>query len=231
MSDRAGDGVTWPLLATLTEDERREVLGLARHRHFARNEVLCHAGDPADSLHLVARGRLSVRVSLDSGDTAMINVLGPGAYFGELALLSSTGRRTATITALEDAETLVIGTAAFHRLREQKQSFERTLSTLLGHRVDELSQRLLESMYVGLDRRLCRRLLELGVVYADGSDGGVVAVPFTQTQLADLVGGTRPSVNQALQRLVDQGVVSLSRGRVELLDVEKLRARAGSGVG
>lgn len=231
MSDRTGDGVTWPLLATLGDSERREVLGLARRRHFTRNEVLCHAGDPADSLHLVERGRLSVRVSLDSGDTAMINVLGPGAFFGELALLNGTGRRTATITALEDATTLVIGTAAFHRLREQHPAFERTLSTLLGHRVDELSQRLLESMYVGLDRRLCRRLLELCAQYADGQDSAAVAVPLTQAQLADLVGGTRPSVNQALQRLVDQGVVALSRGRVEVRDVAKLRARAGSGVG
>jgi len=228
VNERPRENVSWPLLATLTEDERREVLALARRRRFARNEVLCHEGDPADSLHLVARGRLSVRVSLDSGDSAMINVLGPGAYFGELALLSSNGRRTATISALEGAETLVIDTAAFQRLRARNPAFERTISALLGHRVEELSRRLLESMYLGLDRRLSQRLLELRAEYANGDDSATVAVPLTQTQLADLVGGTRPSVNQALQRLVDQGVVSVSRGRVEVLDVRKLRAKAGS---
>ena len=91
----------WPLLASLSEDEQREFVALARRRQFAKNEVVCHAGDPADSLHLVTSGRLSVRVSLPSGDTAMINVLRPGSYFGELALLREDNHRTATITALE----------------------------------------------------------------------------------------------------------------------------------
>ena len=48
----------------------------------------------------------------------------------------------------------------------------------------------------------------------------------TQDQLSDLVGGTRPTVNQVLQRLVEQGVVELGRGRVVLLDVQTLRRKA-----
>ena len=59
---------------------------------------------------------------------------------------------------------------------------------LLGNRIDELSQRLLESMYVGLDRRLYRRLDELWATYGDSD--GPVAIPLTQSQLADLAGGT-----------------------------------------
>jgi CRP-like cAMP-binding protein len=218
----------WPLLASLPEPERREFLELARRRRFARQEVVCHAGDPADSLHLIVAGRLSVRVSLPSGDTAMINVLGPGDFWGELALLSPDGHRTATITALEPAETLVVNGAAFQNLRRSRPTVERTLSTLLAHRVDELSQRLLETMYVGLDRRLYRRLLDLCGQYGAAKEpGAAVVIPLTQSQLADLTGGTRPSVNQALQRLVDQGIVALSRGRVEVLDVARLEAKSG----
>src|SRR5215210_5178633 len=110
----------WPLLATLSESERREFLALGRRRTFARQEVVCHAGDPADALHLVTGGRLSVRVSLPTGDTAMINVLGPGSYFGELALLRPDGHRTATITALEATQTLAVTASAFHKLREAR---------------------------------------------------------------------------------------------------------------
>ena len=215
----------WPLLASLGEAERSALLAVARRRTFTRDEVLCHAGDPADSLHLVSTGRLAVRVSLASGDAAMINILKPGDYFGELALLLPAGHRTATIVALEPAETLVITASAFQRLTETTPSVGRALATLLGHRVDDLSQRLLESMYVGLDRRLHRRLLELGRDYADAS--GAAVIPLTQRQLADLVGGTRPSVNAALQRLVDQGIVAVSRGKVEILDMDGLEAKAG----
>ncbi len=215
----------WPLLASLSEDERREFLALGRRRQFGKGDIVCHAGDPADSLHLVTSGRLSVQVSLSSGDSAMINVLTPGTYFGELALLRPDNHRTATITALEPTETLAINAAAFQRLCETRPAVERTLAALLGHRVDELSQRLLESMYVGLDRRLYRRLDELCTAYDEG--GGPVVIPLTQSQLAELTGGTRPTVNQILQKLSDQGVVEVSRGKVVVLDHARLRAKCG----
>lgn len=215
----------WPLLATLSETERREFLALGRRRSFARQEVVCHAGDPADALHLVTQGRLSVRVSLPTGDTAMINVLGPGSYFGELALLRPDGHRTATITALEATSTLAVTASAFHKLRESRPAVERTLTALLASRIDELSQQLLEVMYVGLDRRLYRRLLELCRIYSTGA--GPVLIPLTQSQLADLTGGTRPTVNQSLQKLVDQGILAVSRGKVEVLDLVRLQGKAG----
>ena len=218
-------GVPWSLLTSLDEVERREFLALARRRTFERRDVLCHAGEQADSLHLVEHGRLGVQVSLPSGASAMINVLGPGDYFGELALLSHGGLRTATISALEVSTTLVVTASAFRRLRESRPSVERTLTGLLSARVDELSHRLIEAMYVGLDGRLLRRLVELCETYGRGQ--ARVVVPLTQSQLADLTGGTRPTVNQVLQRLVDEGLVVIARGRVEVLDVPGLRRRAG----
>lgn len=106
------------MLSALDDAERRELIGVARSRTFAKGEVVCHEGDPADSVHLVAEGRLSVRVSLPSGDAAMVNLLGPGDCFGEVALLRKDGRRTATITAHEKARTLVITESAFNRVCE-----------------------------------------------------------------------------------------------------------------
>lgn len=215
----------WPLLSSLSEVDRAELLGVARRRRYSRNDIVCHAGDPADSLHLITSGRLSVKVSLESGETVMVNVLGPGAYFGELALLRSDGHRTATITALEDAETTVVSAGAFRRLCEARPHVQRTLAELLADRIDELSHRLLESTYLGLDRRIYRRLHELGELYRDGE--GAIVVPLTQSQLAELTGGTRPTVNQALQRLVDLGVIALGRGRIEILDAGRLGAKCG----
>lgn len=214
--------VDWPLLSSLAEVDRRELLSVARPRVFERNEVVCHAGDPADSLHLVTKGRLAVRVSLASGDSAMINVLAPGGYFGELALLRADGHRTATISALEPAETIAITFRAFRRLCEQRPDVQRTLTTLMADRIDELSTRLLEATYVGLDRRIYRRLHEL-------CEGGTapVSIHLTQSQLGELTGGTRPSVNQALQRLVDQGIIALGRGRIDVIAVGRLAAKCG----
>lgn len=220
--------VEWPLLASLSEPERAAVIALSRRRTFAKGDIVCHEGDPADSFHLIERGRMAVRVSLPTGDAAMINVLGAGETFGEMALLHASVRRTATIVTLEASSTLAISGSEFHRLCEARPGVQRAVSEVLATRVDELSHRVLELMYVGLDRRVYRRLLDLAHRYQDERVAGPIVVPFTQSQLADLTGGTRPSVNKALQRLVDEGAVSLGRGRIEIHDLGALRRRHGT---
>jgi len=216
----------WPLLSSLDEGERRELLATTRRRTFGRGEVLVHEGDPADSLHLVESGRLAVRVTTPDGETATLNVLGPGDYFGELSLLDGkTPTRSASIVALEAAQTRSLSATHFRELRHRHRGAEQLLLALLARRVEELSARLLEVMYDGLDRRVHRRLAELARLYADRPDGPVV-VPLTQEHLAELVGGTRPSVNQVLQRLASEDIVELGRGRIVVLDRSGLARKA-----
>ena len=216
----------WPLLASLGPDERAELLATTRRRTYARNEVLVREGDPSDSLHLVESGRLAVRVDTAAGDTAMLSVLGPADWFGELSLLGSNAPvRTANVVALEPVTTRSLSTAAFADLRRQHPATGELLLTLLARRIEELSSRLVEVMYDGLDRRVYRRLLNLVTTYTDGP--GPVTIPLTQEQLAGLVGGTRPSVNEVLQKLAKQGVVELGRGRVVVVRPEELTRRLG----
>lgn len=218
--------VTWDLLAPLSDRQRQEVLRAARPRAFRRGEVVFHEGDPGETLHLVRSGRLAVRVAIPSGDTATLSVVSPGDVFGELALLSESHTRTATVVALEHSETLALSRRDFVELRRQHPGVEQLLVEMLARRVDELSQSLLEAMYVGVDRRVIRRLLDLADAYRNGPDG-VVTIPLTQEDLAGMAGATRPTVNQVLQRLVATGCVALGRGKIELLDVDALRRRSG----
>jgi CRP/FNR family cyclic AMP-dependent transcriptional regulator len=213
----------WRLLEALRAEDREAFLALARHRTFTRNEVLCHEGDPADSLHLVEQGHLAVHGGLASGATAIFTILSSGDYFGELAMLRADHRRTATITALEPSRTLAVAATAFDALCRRNPGTERVVSALLADRIDVLSRRLVETMYESLDRRVYRRLVELARSY--GGPDGTATIPLSQTQLADLVGATRPSVNQILQRLARLRVVRLGRSRIEVLDLAALERR------
>jgi CRP-like cAMP-binding protein len=216
----------WGLLASFNEADRDAIVAAARERSFARGEVLVHEGDPADSLHLVAEGRVAVTVSTPSGERATLNILSPGDYFGELSLVHRAGdqRRSATVVALEPTRTLMISSTTFEALCAQHPAFDRLLVAALARRVEQLSRRLLDALYVGLDRRLCRCLVDLARVY--GVDEGVATVPLTQENLADLVGGTRPTVNQILQRLSSQQIVEVQRGRVVVRDIAALQRKA-----
>lgn len=216
----------WPLLGSLAGDERAAVLDATRRRSFARGEVVFHEADPSTSLHMVVSGHLAVRVSTADGSTALLNVLSAGDTFGELSLLESAGAptRSATVACLDAVETRVLPAAAFRALCEEHPAVQGWLSALLAQRVRELSERVRDLMFVPLDRRVHRALLELAEKYDDGRRPTVV--PLTQEHLADYVGGTRPSVNQVLQRLVADAVVGLGRGRVLIEDPAALHRLA-----
>jgi CRP-like cAMP-binding protein len=217
----------WGLLSSLPDDDRQQILAAARRRSFARGEVLVHEGDPADSLHLIESGRVAVRVSTPTGERATLNILSPGDYFGELSLVRRVGdrHRSATVVALEPTDTLVVSVTTFEELCRQRPEFDQLLIAALARRVEQLSGRLLDALYVGLDRRLYRCLLDLARVYG-AEDGSDATIPLTQEHLADLVGGTRPTVNQILQKLSAQSIVEVQRGRVVIRDSAALRRKA-----
>jgi CRP/FNR family transcriptional regulator, cyclic AMP receptor protein len=96
----------WPLLADLPHEDVQQLLAIARRRVFSRGEVVFHGDDPADSLHLVVRGRFGARVLTPLGDSVLVDVLGPGQSFGELALLLPDARRSATVEAVEAGDAL-----------------------------------------------------------------------------------------------------------------------------
>ena len=105
------------LLAPLAPTDRQRVLTAARLRRFDRDAVIFWAGEPGNSLHLIASGHVAAQVTTPRGDIATVRILGPGEHFGELALVSP-GPRSATMRALDPVETLVLGFEDFQRLRE-----------------------------------------------------------------------------------------------------------------
>jgi len=210
----------WPLLETLSDEDRRRVLSAARRRRYRRREVLFHEGDPSETLHLVDSGRVAIRVGTAMGDTATLVVLGPGDVLGELSLVSGdVGRRTASAVALEAAETLTLDRSAFDELRREHPTVERFLVAVLAAQVRRLSQHLVEALYVPADIRVARRLLELDAVY-DGEE-----ITLTQEDVATLAGTSRATVNRVIGELEAFGAVAVRRGRIAVVDHNKLLKR------
>jgi CRP-like cAMP-binding protein len=215
----------WPVLAPVpAEDRRRLVAGLGR-RAYRRDEVIFHQGDPADTLHLIATGHVSVRVTLPGGEFVIVAILGPGDAFGEGALVGGPRARGATVIALEPCETLSLSRDKFERLRASYPGVNRFLVELLSARVDRLNGHLLEALYVPAERRVLRRLLDLCQLYA--RDGQPIVIPVTQDMLASLAGTTRPTANQVLGRLAACQLVEVGRGQILVLNRTELRRRAG----
>ena len=214
----------WRLLEGVPEEDVRQLLSVARRRTFHRGEVVFHRDDPADSVHLIAKGRFAVRVMTPLGEQATIAIRGPGDSFGEMALAGPDWRRLATIEALEDAETFCVYHGDFEQLRAQQPQINQLLIAFLANEVKMLDERLLEALYLPAERRVLRRVVELANLYASGE--GPVEVPLTQEELAGLAGTSRPTVNQVLREEQERGTVELQRGRTIVLDLEALSKRA-----
>ncbi|HEX7167792.1 MAG TPA: Crp/Fnr family transcriptional regulator [Acidimicrobiales bacterium] len=215
----------WSILDGLPEDDRRRVLSATRRRRFGRREVLFHEGDPGDTVHLIDRGRVAVRVTTPLGDVATLNVRGPGDVIGELALIDPASRRMASVMALEATETLALHRDEFDELRSRHPSVDRFLVAILAREVQRLSSLLAEALYVPVDTRVLRRLLALSEVYAtDGQQP--VEIPLTQEELGSLAGTSRATVNRVLGEAETAGAIEVRRGRIVVLDLTRLNRRA-----
>lgn len=209
------------VLQSLPDGDAKLLLRAGKVNKYARREVLVNEGDIADSFHIVLDGRAAVRVTTPSGESAIVNILGPDDHFGEVSLLGRDDpRRTASIVALEHMRTLSIPAGVFRDLRDRNPRLEQLVSSILARRVDELSAQVVEAMYDSLEQRVVRRLCSLADVYRTTS--GDLTIPLTQDELSQLVGGARPSVNQVLRRFVDNGTLEVRRGRLIIHDVGHL---------
>jgi CRP-like cAMP-binding protein len=221
--------VDWAILRSLSEAEQRAVLMSTVRRKYRKGEVVFHEADPGESLHLLDRGRAAVRISTPQGDHVTVNVIGPGSFFGEQALIGGDNHRSATVLALQPLETLTLCRADFDRLRSEHPAVNALLVTALSERVNRLTGHLVEALFASAEQRLSRRLLELTDTYMTpgntaGSDAPV-SIPLTQEELASLAGTSRPTINRALQDLVQAGIVVVRRGSVDVLDEARLRRR------
>jgi CRP-like cAMP-binding protein len=214
----------WKLLTSLTPDEQQRVISQTRRRRYRRGEVVFHEGDPGDSLHLVAKGHVAVRRSTPLGEIATLVVLGPGDHFGELVLVSPKSGRNATVVALDSTETLTLDQDQLHTLQRTFPTIDRFLLDALATEIRRLSSLLSDALYIPVDKRVLRRLLEVANTY--GNEGPAEVIPLTQEDLAGLAGTTRPSANKALRALEDAGLIAISRGEIRLLDHNGLARRA-----
>jgi CRP/FNR family transcriptional regulator, cyclic AMP receptor protein len=197
-----------------------EVLAGARRRTFERGDVVFHKGDPGDSIQVIARGHFALRLITPRGDVCMTRIFGPGDMFGRVALGTVEAVREATVVSLDESETYELFRKQLDELRAAHPSVNDALIAMAGLELRTVSLRLLEALYVDADRRVRRRLLELGEHYRDGSE--ISAIPLTQEDIAALAGTSRATVSRVLAEEERRGTIAKRRRSIELVDVEEL---------
>jgi CRP-like cAMP-binding protein len=214
-----------PLFAQLEADALDALAARLRQRRYRRNEVVFHQGDPGDTLHVIAEGAMKIVLPSADGEEAIIATLRPGDFFGELALLDG-GAHSATVTAVEPAMTLSLPRSAFLEVLGQSAEMRDALLRSLAAELRRLTGHVEELHFLDLAGRLAMRLVRLADEVGETSGQVILDWPYTQSDLAAMIGGTRQSVNKLLSLLVEDGLIEIDRDRLVVLDRDGLARRA-----
>jgi CRP-like cAMP-binding protein len=209
--------------ATLMEVAGRTLVKVAE-----KGQTIFVQDEPGDRLFVIADGAVKLVVRSAQGEVVELVRHWRPAVFGEVALLDG-GPRSATAEAVERTSLVVMTRDELIRLlRSDPQIVDQVLKAL-GGLIRRADQQATELVFLDLPGRLARRLLELAEAPGDSpsQDGRLRTRRVTQTELANMVGGSRQSVNIALRSLEKRGFVRLVGWSIELLDPAELRRRAG----
>jgi len=215
-----------PLFAHASERSLADVAGHLHRCRFRRGEIIFHQGDPGDTLHLVRSGAVKIVLPSPEGEEAIIATLRRGDAFGELALLDDEPR-SAMAVALEPCETWTLGRDRFRGLLDRDPGLRDALLASLARELRRLTGQVEELHFMDLAGRLATRLARLAREAAPGSREVRLDWPYTQSDLAAMIGGTRQSVNKLLSGFVERGLLVIEPDSLLIPDVEALEQATG----
>lgn len=215
------------LFAAVHKPALEAVARLLRRRRFKRNAVIFHQGDPGDSLFIIESGSVKIVLpSSEGGGDAIISTLGPGAFFGELALLDGAAR-SASAVAIEPTEALVLDWESFDQLLDTQPQFRRAILVGLATELRRLTGHVEELHFLDLFGRLAMRIVRMAEEAAPDIRRDVrLAWPFNQSELAGMIGGARQSTNRLLRGLVEDGLIRFEGDVMVIPDLDALRQTA-----
>lgn len=195
-----------PMFAALAAEDREAIAGLGRRRSHPAGAVLFQRGDPGRELLVVEEGRVRLSVLSPEGRELSLRHAGPGSVIGEIAVLDG-GPRSADATAATDVTLHAIGKADLDRLMTARPAIARTLLSVLCGRLRDTTDQLESVALFRLEARLARFLLGLLKREAGPRTAAGVRLdlPFSQGEIADVIGASRPKVNRAFADLEAAG--------------------------
>jgi CRP/FNR family transcriptional regulator, cyclic AMP receptor protein len=213
-----------PLFSELSTAELERVAQVGIPRSFPRETRIFHEGDPGDACYIVREGSCRVTREHPDGRAITLATLGPGAIFGELAMLDGE-RRSASVEATDNTELVALPASDVRNLIREHPEMAEKLVVALTRRLREANERISRQSFQTVPSRVAgvlNQLLADETVNPLVRDG--VTIRLRQADLAQLAGTSRESVSRFLATLERAGVVRVGRGLVTVLEPERLDA-------
>ena len=215
-----------PYFADLEPDAFDQLCRYAKHSTLKRGATIFAKGDPGTSLFAVISGTVKISISSPDGRNAILNLIGAGEIFGEIALLDG-GARSADAIANSNCELFVIDRREFIPFVRSQPALAMKFIELLCTRLRWTSDQVEQVILQNLPGRLASALLRLTEKHKLAPQGRTIAI--TQQEISEMVGMTRESINKQLRAWAARDWVRLEHGAIVVLKAEPLQTLADAG--
>jgi CRP-like cAMP-binding protein len=200
------------------------LLAIAKVRRLSPGQRLFRRGDPPCGLYAVLEGSVRIGAVNEQGKEALLSLVESPHWFGEICLFDGQPR-THDAFGVGLCILLHVPQAALLELLEKQQQYWRHFALLMSHKLRLTFINLEQLSLMPAPARVAHRLLLIAEGYGETQHSRRI-IQLPQEQLALMLSLSRQTINQILKELQNKGILNLSYGEIEVVDLEKLRVAA-----
>ena len=201
--------VNVPLFGHLRKTDRDAIAKKMELKSFRRNAVVLNEGEFSQSLYFILSGRVRIYLRYKTGKEFILDVKGPGEYFGEMVL--DGGPRSASVSTVEPCQFAVIPATEFKKLLVMHPEMTLHVVNHLIRMSRILNANVRSLAMLDVYGRVSRILLDLAV-----EQDGLLVIPHkpTQQEMANRVGSSREVIGRILKNLTASGHIRIQGKRI-----------------
>lgn len=198
------------LFSNLASEDLQFLADKGVTRTYPKNTILISEGDQSETFYVIRSGVVKVFASDENGKEVILNLQGPGEYFGELALIDDAPRSASVIT-MEKSVISVVSKADFHHCLADRPEIALQLIRPLVARIRSLTQSVKSLALLDVYGRVARTLLNL----AEERQGkSVIVQRLTHQDIANMVGASREMVSRIMKDLATGGYIRIADRKI-----------------
>ncbi len=213
----------FPLFSDLSASELEYVGSLVVERKFRKNNLIIFEDDVGNNLFVIKKGRVKISHISSEGGEAILAILGPGDFFGELSVIDGLGR-SASVTSIDDVELIMLQRSDFMELLERIPKIAITLLKELASRIRKSDSHIRSLSLLDAKGRVASTLIRLAEDIGKIKQDRIVIEELPlQRDLASIAGTSRETISRVIKKFEEEGHCEIDKNALMFNDFERFK--------
>ena len=200
-----------------------EKLGKHKPLKIKKGNTILYQGDVPDKLYFIKSGFVKLYRLSEDGKDAIVYLYGPGSMIGIRAFTSEDKELKHNAQALTEVDIITIPRTDYVNLISQNPEYILDLLNVFIERLNYSEQKIEGFITKDVTSRIASFLYYIASRFGNKNNKTIsIPIPLTHSLVAEFVGSARETVTLALNKLEDKKIIKLERGKITILDIQKL---------